>query len=109
MLFALDHQYDKLKWFQEWAHGMGFPVTMDEVALKPEDLPACAAKAADGSVAEWGKWPYEVTEQDFVDAIVDDAPVRVTGHDGKMAVRLVYMGLDSLLSGSIVHDERHGA
>ena len=44
-----------------------------------------------------------------LDAIVDDAPVRVTGHDGKMAVRLVYMGLDSLLSGSIVHDEHHGA
>ena len=71
MLFALDHQYDKLKWFQEWAHGMGFPVTMDEVALKPEDLPACAAKAADGSVAEWGKWPYEVTQQDFCDAILE--------------------------------------
>ncbi len=71
VLFALDHQYDKLKWFQEWAHGMGFPVTMDEVSLKPEDLPACAAKAADGSVAEWGRWPYEVTQQDFVDAILE--------------------------------------
>ena len=72
---------------------------------------------ADGTIRRPmnNSWTYLFREayireaQDFVDAIVDDAPVRVTGHDGKMAVRLVNMGLESLLSGSIVHDERHGA
>ena len=32
---------------------------------------ACAAKAADGSVVEWGRWPYEVTEEMFVEAILE--------------------------------------
>ena len=71
VLMALDHQYDKLKEFMAWAIGMGFPCTLDEINLKPEQLPACAAKAADGSVVEWGRWPYEVTEQDFIDAILE--------------------------------------
>ncbi|MDO5108256.1 MAG: Gfo/Idh/MocA family oxidoreductase, partial [Coriobacteriaceae bacterium] len=60
-------------------------------------------------------WTYLFREayireaQAFVDAIVHDTPTRVTGHDGKMAVRLVNMGLESLLTHSVVHDERLGA
>ena len=50
---------------------MGLPLTMAEIDLTPEDLPACAAKAAGGSVHEWGNWPYEVTEEAFVQAILD--------------------------------------
>ena len=42
-----------------------------KMGLKEEELPACAAKAADGSVVEWGRWPYEVTEEMFVEAILE--------------------------------------
>ena len=95
----------------------------DAGEISMDDTVTASAKAAvlswtaDGTIRRPmnNSWTYLFREayireaQAFVDAIVDDAPVRVTGHDGKMAVRLVNMGLESLLSGSVVHDERHGA
>ncbi len=71
VLMALDKNWEKLKEFQEFAYSMGLPLTMEQIDLKEEDLPACVAKAADGSVAEWGKWPYEVTQEMFIQAILD--------------------------------------
>ena len=53
-------------------------------------------------------WTYLFREayireaQAFVDAIAHDTKTRVTGHDGKMAVRLVNMGLESLLDHRVV-------
>ena len=53
-------------------------------------------------------WTYLFREayireaQAFVDAIAQNTETRVTGHDGKMAVRLVNMGLESLLGHSVV-------
>ncbi len=71
VLMALDKQWDNLKEFQAFAHSMDLPLTLEQIDLKPEELPACAAKAADGSVVEWGRWPYEVTEEMFVEAILE--------------------------------------
>ena len=71
VLMALDKQWDNLKKFQEFAYSMKLPLTLKDIDLKPEELPACAAKAADGSVVEWGRWPYEVTEEMFVEAILE--------------------------------------
>lgn len=65
---------------------------------------------ADGKVRRPmnNSWTYLYREayireaQAFVDAIVHDTETRVTGHDGKMAIRLVNMGLQSLLEHRIV-------
>ena len=45
---------------------------------------------------------YVAEAQAFVDAIAKDETPRVTGHDGKMAVRLVSAGLISLLERRVV-------
>lgn len=71
VLMAMDRNYEKLREFQTFAHSMGLPLTMEQIDLKPEDLPACVAKAADGSVIEWGCWPYEISQEDFIRAILD--------------------------------------
>ena len=71
VLLALDHQYDRLKEFQAFCRSLGLPTTMKDIDLTPEDLPAIADKAADGSIVEWGKWPYDVTKQGFIDAILE--------------------------------------
>lgn len=71
VLMAMDRQWEKLKEFQKFAYAMKLPLTMEQIDLTPEDLPACAAKAAGGSVHEWGNWPYQVTEEMFVQAILD--------------------------------------
>ena len=71
VLMALDKQWDNLKAFQKFAYEMKLPLTLKDIDLKPEELPACAVKAADPSVVEWGRWPYEVTQEDFVQAILE--------------------------------------
>lgn len=40
---------------------------------------------------------YVKQDQAFIDAIIEDSETLVTGHDGKMVVKLVKMGLNSLL------------
>ena len=45
---------------------------------------------------------YIAEAQAFVDAVLRNETPRVTGHDGKMAVRLVNAGLTSLLERRIV-------
>ena len=47
---------------------------------------------------------YVAEDQAFIDAIIHNREPLVTGHDGKMAVRLVNMGLESLLTGQVVFD-----
>lgn len=71
VLMAMDRQWDTLREFQKFAYDMKLPLTMDEIDLTPEDLPICTAKAAGGTVHEWGNWPYEVTEEGFAQAILD--------------------------------------
>ena len=71
VLLAMDKQWDALREFQKFAYDMKLPLTMDDIDLSPEDLPVCAAKAAGGSVHEWGNWPYELTEDEFAQAILE--------------------------------------
>lgn len=47
---------------------------------------------------------YQREDQAFVDAILRDEEPAATGRDGLMAVRLVNMGLESLLEGRVVYD-----
>ena len=46
---------------------MGLPVTMDEIGLTDEDLPAVAERAS--VTKEWTCVPYEVTKEKFISAI----------------------------------------
>lgn len=71
---------------------------------------------SDGSVRRPmnDSWTYLFREayvheaQAFVDAIAHDTEPLATGHDGKMAIRLVNMGLASLLEHRVVFDtEKH--
>ena len=71
VLMAMDGQWEKLKEFQKFAYAMKLPLTMEQIDLRAEDLPACAAKAAGGSVHEWGNWPYKVSQEMFEQAILD--------------------------------------
>ena len=48
---------------------------------------------------------YQREDQAFIDAIVRDEEPAATGHDGLMAVRLVNMGLQSLLENRVVMDD----
>ncbi len=48
---------------------------------------------------------YQREDQAFIDAIVRDEEPAATGHDGLMAVRLVNMGLQSLLENRVVVDD----
>ena len=68
---ALERKWDELHDFQEFSYQMGLPMTLEQIDLKPEDLPACLAKATDGSVRDWGNWPYAVTAEIFIQAILD--------------------------------------
>lgn len=68
---ALDQKWDELRDFQDFSYNMGLPMTLEQIDLKPEELPVCLAKATDGSVRDWGNWPYEVTAETFIQAILD--------------------------------------
>ena len=67
----LEQKWDELHDFQEFSYQMGLPMTLEQIDLKIEDLPACLAKATDGGVRDWGNWPYAVTAEIFIQAILD--------------------------------------
>ena len=80
------------------------------VGRQPRESYAIAR--ADGTVVRPmnNSWSYLFREayvreaQAFADCIAADTEPLVTGHDGKMAVRLVQMGLTSLLEKRVVFD-----
>lgn len=68
-LLAYDKQTELFLRVQAFNHSVGLPVTLEEIELTPEDLKTVAAKAA--TVLEWTKAPYRVTEEGFIQAMLE--------------------------------------
>lgn len=68
-LLTYDKQFEKRKKLFEFNKSVNLPVCLDDSEIKKDDLPKMAAKA--NGTTEWGCAPYEVTEDKFVQAVLE--------------------------------------
>lgn len=68
-LLTYDKQFEKRKKLFEFNKSVNLPVCLDDLEIKKDDLPKMAAKA--NGTTEWGCAPYEVTEDKFVQAVLE--------------------------------------
>ena len=64
-----DKQFEKRKKLFEFNKSVNLPVCLDDLNIKKEDIPKIAARA--NGITEWSCVPYEVTEEKFVQAVLE--------------------------------------
>ena len=69
VLLTYDKNYEELEKIMKFHKEMGFPLTMEDIGLSAEDLPAIAERSS--VTREWTCVPYEVTKEKFIDAIIE--------------------------------------
>ena len=68
-LLTYDKQFEKRKKLFEFNKSVNLPVCLDDLNIKKEDIPKIAARA--NGITEWSCVPYEVTEEKFVQAVLE--------------------------------------
>ena len=67
VLLTYDKNYDECDRIMKFHKEMGLPLTMSDIDLTDEDLPALAERTS--VTKEWTCVPYEVTKEKFIAAI----------------------------------------
>ena len=68
-LLTYDKQFEKRDKIYEFNKSIGLPTCLDDIDIKREDVVKMVHKM--NGVTEWYCAPYEITEEDFVKAIID--------------------------------------
>lgn len=68
-LLTLDKNFEERERLMDFSRTIDLPVTLEEIGMTEDDLQAVADKAA--TVLEWTKAPYQVTKEEFMQAMRD--------------------------------------
>lgn len=68
-LLTYDKQFEKRDRIYEFNKSIGLPTCLDDIGIKKEDVEKMVQKM--NGVTEWYCTPYEVTEENFIKAILD--------------------------------------
>lgn len=69
VMLTLDKQFEKRDSLFPFYHSIDLPITLDQIEMTRDELGKVAEKAA--SVIEWDAVAYPITEEQFIQAIID--------------------------------------